>query len=347
MAELNRKQHEKNYKKHKRVSYAKYGYFFLIPFVVVFLIFQFIPLLTTFIYGFNTYFQDGLTTVGPTFSGFKNFVDILGSATNYAFWKYLGNTFIIWIIGFIPQVICSLLLAIWFTSERLKLKCIRFFQTVTYRPNLVMAAAFGYRFLQFFSQGGPVNQILQALHIVDTPVRFRESATWERVIIALINFLRWFGNTSILLMSGIRGIDESVFESARLDGASSTKIFWKITLPLLMPIFVYFLITSRIGGIQLFDAAQIFTSGTGGANLKCRTIRMYLFQLVQIKKDYGQAGAVSIRLFLITGLLSLFVFKTRVPHNNQAKEEKKANRKRRRFVQAAKKLETGKGGQAE
>lgn len=326
---------KRNGKKHKRISYARYGYRFLLPFALVFLVFQFIPLITTFIYGFCNYYEDGLNTVGPSFAGFDRFKVILGPDSN--FWKYRGNTRIIWIIGFLPQVICSLLLALFFTSERLKLKGKRFFQTVTYRPNLVMASAFGYMFLQFFSQGGPVNQILQAMKIVSTPVIFRESAAWQRVIIALINFLMWFGNTSILLRSGIMGIDESLFESARLDGASSFRIFWKITLPLLRPIFVYFLITSMIGGIQLFDAAQIFTSGTGGVQAKSRTIRMYLFNLVQQKHNYGEAGAVSIRLFVITGLLSLIVFKFRVPHQNSEKREKRSKNKRLRFEAKAEK----------
>lgn len=315
--------------KHKMISYAKYGYLFLIPFTLVFLVFQFYPLIRTFYYSVFKYYYAGLDMVGPEFVGFANFVKLLSPGSDM--WKYLGNTLIIWIIGFVPQCIVSLLLAIWFTDERLKLKGIKFFQTVTYMPNLVMAAAFGYMFQMFVAQGGPFNQLLQAMKIISDPIYFKESVGWTRVIIAFINFLMWFGNTSILLMSGIMGIDESVFESARLDGANAWKVFWKITMPLLAPIFVYFLITSMIGGIQLFDAAQMFTTGTGGTQLCAKTIIMYLYDLVKQKENYGEAGALSVILFVITGLLSLLVFKTMVPKNNAKKDEMSAKKKRLRY----------------
>ncbi len=334
-------------KKHKMISYAKYGYLFLIPFVVIFLIFQFYPLLRTFYYSVFKYYVSNTDghTVGPTFIGFQNFAKLLQPGSKM--WQYLGNTMIIWILGFVPQCICSLLLAIWFTDERLKLKGIKFFQTVTYMPNLVMAAAFGYMFQMFFSSSGPVNLILESLHLLPegTPIMFKNSVWWTRVIIAFINFLMWFGNTSILLMSGIMGIDESVFESARLDGASSWKIFWKITMPLLTPIFVYFFITSMIGGIQLFDAAQMFTQGKGGTQQCAKTIIMYLYDLVNSKQNYGEAGALSAILFVITGVLSLIVFKVMVPKDNAKKAEIKAKKKRERFVRAGLK-ELGEGNPA-
>ncbi len=248
------------------------------------------------------------------------------------FWKYLGNTMIIWIIGFIPQIIVSLLLAIWFTDSRLKIKCSQFFKAITYMPNLVMASAFGMMFLMMFGQNGPINQILISLGILDSAYVFTNSAWWVRIIIAGINWLMWFGNTTILLMSGIMGIDESIFESARLDGASASRTFWQITMPLLMPIFVYVLITSLIGGLQLFDAAQIFTESTGGPDASSYTIIMYLFSLVTNSHDYGMAGAVSVIIFIFTGVLSLVVFKTLVPNYKAAKAEAKSYRKRQRWL---------------
>lgn len=319
----------KEYKKHRRISYAKYGYLFLIPFFVVFFVFQLIPLFQTFYYSFFRYFQNGLDIVGPTFKGFDNYVKLF---TGQQMWKYLGNTLLIWIIGFVPQMIVSLLLAIWFTDSRLKLHCIKFFQTVTYMPNLVMAAAFGYMFNMLFAQSGPVNQILAQFGWIKEPVQFTSSVWWVRCIIAFINFLMWFGNTSILLMSGIMGIDESVFESARLDGANSHTVFWKITFPLLTPIFVYFVITSMIGGIQLFDAAQVFTLSKGGPDKTSMTIMMYLYTLITSSKNYGLAGALSVILFLVTGILSLIVFKTMVPNDNPVRSERRAKAARLRYV---------------
>ena len=322
--------HAKQYKKHRRISYAKYGYLFLIPFFLVFILFQLTPLLQTFYYSLFRYFQNGLDVVGPTFKGFDNFKKLF---TDGQMWKYMGNTMLIWIIGFIPQMIVSLLLAIWFTDSRLKIHGTKFFQTVTYMPNLVMAAAFGYMFNMLFAQGGPVNQILAQCGWTSEPVQFTSSIWWVRVIIAFINFLMWFGNTSILLMSGIMGIDESVFESARLDGANSHTVFWKITFPLLTPIFVYFVITSMIGGIQLFDAAQVFTLSKGGPDKTSMTIMMYLYTLITSSKNYGLAGALSVVLFVITGVLSLIVFKTMVPSNNPVRSERRAKAARLRYVE--------------
>ncbi|MDD6240403.1 MAG: sugar ABC transporter permease [Eubacteriales bacterium] len=319
----------KNYKKHRRISYAKYGYLFLIPFFVAFIIFQLIPLFQTFYYSFFRYERNGIDMIGPIFKGWRNYKLLF---TGGEMWKYLGNTLIIWIVGFLPQMVVSLLLAIWFTDSRLKLHGTKFFQTVTYMPNLVMAAAFGYMFNMFFSQGGPVNQILMSCHWIDSPYLFKDSVWWVRCIIAFINFLMWFGNTSILLMSGIMGIDESVFESSRLDGANSHTVFWKITFPLLTPIFVYFVITSMIGGIQLFDAAQVFTLSNGGPDKTSMTIMMYLYTLITSSQNYGLAGALSVLLFLITGILSLIVFKTMVPNNNPIRSERRAQKARLRYV---------------
>ena len=325
-----------NKKRHKMVSYSKYGYIFLIPFFLIFAVFSFYPLIQTIVFSFTKYYYSngGITKVGPEFNGFDNYYYLLFDKENNVFtFKYFGNTLLIWICGFIPQIIASLLLAIWFTDARLKLKFSGFFKAVMYMPNLVMASAFGMLFLMLFSLTGPINQMLEAAGA--SPVKFLESAGWTRGIIAFINWLMWFGNTTILLMSGIMGIDESIFESARLDGSSGTKTFWHITFPLLLPIFVYVLITSLIGGIQLFDVAQIFTASKGGPNQSAMTIMMYLYRLITSSKNYGVAGAVSVILFVMTSILSIIIFKVMIPTNNVVKQEARAYRARMRWLKNA------------
>ena len=123
-----------------------------------------------------------------------------------------------------------------------------------------------------------------------------------------MNFLMWFGNTTILLMAGMMGIDGSVFESAEVDGATQTQIFFKITLPLLRPILVYVMVTSLIGGIQMFDVPQILTNGTGDPVQSSMTLIMYLNKHLY-SKNFGMGGALSVFLFVITAILSLIVFK--------------------------------------
>jgi len=311
----------------KNISYDKWGYFFLVPFFVIFLIFQLIPLFQTIYYSFfEYYYKLGLFPVGPTWNNIQNYVILLQNVT---FWKYLGNTMILWIMGAIPQFSFALLFAVWFTDQRLKLKGTSFFKAVVYMPNLIMAAAFGYLFFMLLDTNGPITMLCASL---GWTVNFRESVWLVRLVIALINVLMWTGNTCILLMSGIMGIDESIFESARLDGAGSWRTFTKVTIPLLMPIFVYVLITSMIGGIQLFDAAQIYTQTTGGPDLTSNTIMMYLYNLINFSHNYGIAGALSVVLFIITGILSIVVFRTLTPTYNALKAEKHARNKRNNWI---------------
>ena len=104
------------------------------------------------------------------------------------------------------------------------------------------------------------------------------------------------------------GIDTSLFEAAEVDGATSTQVFFKITLPLLRPILVYVIITSLIGGLQLFDVPQILTNGTGDPMRSTMTLIMYLNKHL-FSKNYGMAGALSVVLFILTTVLSLIVFK--------------------------------------
>ena len=299
--------------KTKSVSYAKWGYIFLIPFFVAYLLFTLYPQLKTIYYSFCTYFKEGLTTYGPEFCGFDNFKELFEPDLNNVvmIWKCLGNTIIMWVLGAVVQLGFSLLLALFFTSTRLNLKCSGFFKSVFYMPNLIMASAFSFLFYAIFNTVGPVNQILQGLGWTTENIDFISTYTWStRGLVAFMNFLMWFGNTTILLMAGIMGIDESLFESARVDGASSTRVFFDITLPLLKPIIVYVLITSMIGGLQMFDVPQVLTSGDGVPNKTTKTIVMYLNESLGSSKNYGRAGAIAVVLFIITGLLSIIVFKS-------------------------------------
>ena len=209
---------------------------------------------------------------------------------------------------FVPQILLSLLLGAWFSDVSLRLRGSRFFKTVIYLPNLIMASAFAMLFFTLFSDSGPVNSLLMQIGFIDSPYSFLSSVGSTRGLIALMNCLMWFGNTTILLMAGMMGIDTSLFEAAEVDGATSTQVFFRITLPLLRPILVYVMITSLIGGLQLFDVPQILTNGTGDPVRSSMTLIMFLNKHLY-SKNYGMSGALSVILFIITGILSLVVFK--------------------------------------
>lgn len=286
-------------------SFNKWGYIFLIPFAVVFIIFQLVPLVSTIYNSLFENYMSGLKHVGPNFVGLANFAKLF---TGGDFLKYFKNTMIMWVLGFVPQILVSLLLGAWFTDPSLRLKGQRFFKTVIYLPNLIMASAFAMLFFTLFADSGPVNSILVGLGIFKTPFKFMSNVWSVRGLVALMNFLMWFGNTTILLMAGMMGIDTSLFEAAEVDGATSTQIFFTITLPLLRPILIYVMITSLIGGLQMFDVPQILTNGTGDPVRTSMTLIMYLNKHLY-SKNYGMAGALSVILLIITGILSMIIFK--------------------------------------
>ena len=291
--------------KKSAVSYNKWGYIFLIPFVLVFTVFQLIPLVTTIYNSFFENYMSGLKQIGPNFVGLENFKTII---QNGDLITYASNTAIMWVLGFVPQILVSLILAAWFSDHTLKLKCQRFFKTVIYLPNLIMASAFSMLFFTLFSTIGPVNGILVQMGVLSEPFQFLGNITAARSLVAFMNFVMWFGNTTILLMAGMMGIDTSLYEAAEVDGATSTQRFFKITLPLLRPILVYVMITSLIGGLQMFDVPQILTNATGDPMRKTMTLIMYLNKHL-FSKNYGLGGALSVVLLIVTAILSVIVFK--------------------------------------
>jgi multiple sugar transport system permease protein len=313
-------------KRIKSVSYAKWGYFFIAPFFLVYLIFHLIPLGSTIYNSFFENFRSGLTQVGPTFIGLQNYVTLF---QNGELPKYALNTLIIWMMGFVPQIVVAMLLAVWFTSYRLKLKGQRFFKTVIYMPNLIMASAFAMLFFLLFSAVGPVNQLLQETGIISEPLRMVESTALTRGLVALMNFLMWFGNTTIVLMAGIMGIDQSMFDAAQVDGAKPRQVFYRVTLPMLKPIVLYVVITCLIGGIQMFDVPQVLTNFTGEPNRTVMTLVMYLNKHLQ-SKNLGMGGAVSVLIFLVTAVLSVIVYQS------MTKDMREANKLRKQRAHAEK-----------
>lgn len=307
-------------KKKGSISYAKWGYIFIAPFFLIFAVFQLIPLASTIYYSFFEYYRSGLKIIGPNFVGLKNYVTLF--ATDLP--KYFSNTLLLWIIGFIPQIAISLLLAAWFTDLRLKLKGQTFFKTVIYMPNLIMASAFAMLFFALFSDNGPVNAALMGMGILKQPFSFLNTVWGNRGLIGLMNFLMWFGNTTIMLMAAIMGVDPTLYEAAELDGCTPNQMFWKITIPLIRPILVYVMITSMIGGLQMFDVPQILTNGKGGPDRTSTTMIMYLNNHL-FSKNYGMAGAVSVVLFLVCAVLCVVVYMSLTREDDgRSKAERKA-----------------------
>ena len=195
-----------------------------------------------------------------------------------------------------------------------------------------MASAFAMLFFALFSTSGPVNNILQMLGFTDKAIDFMGTPTGTRILIGLMNFLMWFGNTTIMLMAAIMGISPDVFEAASIDGSTPRQSFFYITLPLIRPILTYTLITSLIGGLQMFDVPQILTNGMGNPNRTSYTLIMWLNNLLRAP-DYGRAGALSVYLFIVSGILCLVVYRmVNSEEISEAKALKKAKKNEKRGV---------------
>ncbi len=314
--------------KRKTVEYSKWGYIFILPFFVSFFIFSLIPLVDTIRYSFYEYYRSGLKQIGPNFIGLENYISLLKSDML----KYAGNTMILWIIGFIPQIVIALLLASWFVDVRLKIRGQQFFKVVIYLPNLIMASAFAMLFFTLFSNNGPVNSILMSMGLTKEPIDFMRTAFGTRSLVGVMNFLMWFGNSTIMLMAAIMGISPDIFEASEIDGCNSIQRFFRITLPMIRPILAYTLITAIIGGLQMFDVPQILTNGQGSPDRTSTTLIMFLNNHLK-SKNYGMAGALSVYLFIVSGILCFIVY--RITNDNDddgskaaARKQKKAERRR-------------------
>ena len=308
-------------KKRKKVDYSKWGYIFILPFFVSFFIFSLIPLVDTIRYSFFEYYRSGLKQIGPNFVGLENYVSLLKSDML----KYAANTLILWIIGFIPQIVIALLLASWFVDVRLKIRGQQFFKVVIYLPNLIMASAFAMLFFALFSNKGPVNSILLSIGLTKEPIDFMRTAFGTRALVGVMNFLMWFGNSTIMLMAAIMGISPDIFEASEIDGCNSIQRFFLITLPMIRPILAYTLITAIIGGLQMFDVPQILTNGQGSPDRTSTTLIMFLNNHLK-SKNYGMAGALSVYLFIVSGILCFIVY--RITNDNDDDGSKAAAKKK-------------------
>ena len=311
--------------KRKSVSYAKWGYIFLIPFFVVYCIFSLYPLIQTFYYSFTDYVIDqgniggGWTRkaveVVPEWCGFKNYSTIFSSGSD--FFQVIWNTVIMWLVGFIPQIFFSLILAVWFTDLNLKLKAQGFFKTVIYLPNVIMASAIAFLFYNLCSKGGAIYDLFGT--------ELLKTAWGARGVVGFINFVLWYGNTTILLMAAIMGVDPSLYESAQIDGATSTDIFWKITIPLIRPILSFVLITSLIGGLQMYDVPSLLTNDNGNPMIDGKPVLKTIVMIIQTNKngDIGKASALSVLIFVLTLVIGLAMMLTS-EDNDKKKKKKKA-----------------------
>jgi multiple sugar transport system permease protein len=290
----------------KNVSYSKYGYLFSLPFILAFLVFSLYPILYTAVIGFTD--LKGIIPKPIHFldNPFQNFKYLI--LENVSFRKSLANTAMIWVVNFIPQIVLALLLTAWFTNRRLNVRGQGAFKMLLYMPNIITASTIAVLFNSLFAYPmGPVNSLFHMLGLSDAPIYFLQDKTTARGIVAFIQFWMWYGNTMIVLIAGVTGINPALFEAAAIDGASGVQTFFRITLPSLRTILLFTLITSLIGGLQMFDIPQLFLNG--GPDDATLTMSVFIYgQAFRGSYSYNLAAAASMIMFLIAAVLSALLF---------------------------------------
>lgn len=310
----------------KGVSYAKYGYYFTLPFLITFLVFSLYPTLYTMFIGFTD--MKGVIPNTPQIldNPFQNYQDLIFD--NRTFVNSLKNTGLLWILNFIPQIVLALLLTAWFTNTSLKIRGQGAFKVMLYMPNIITAGTIAVLFNALFAYPmGPINNLLESLGWIDSPVQFLQDKETARGIIAFIQFWMWYGNTMIVLIAGVMGINPALYEAATIDGANSVQTFFKITLPSLKTILIYVFITSLIGGLQMFDIPQLFLAG--GPDNSTQTASVFIYnQAFRGAYLHNKAAAASMIVFLIALVVSIaFFYLMRDKDAIAAKKAEKAHRK--------------------
>lgn len=222
------------------------------------------------------------------------------------FMKSLGNTFIYFLIQVPIMLILALILASMLNNKDLKFK--GFFRTAIFLPCATSLVSYAIIFRSLFSTDGFVNTILMKLGILDAPFAFLTNTASARAIIILALVWRWTGYNMVFYLSGLQNIEYSVYEAAKIDGASPMQSFFHITVPLLKPTILLTAIMSTNGTLQLFDESVNLTNG-GPANTSI-TMSHYIYDVTfKYVPNFGYSCAMSILILVLVGTLAFIQMK--------------------------------------
>ena len=297
----------------------KHAYFFILPFVIGFLVFSLWPMIRSISLSFtNDNFRNvfGKGELEP-FTIWSNYKFVLGDAE---YWHCYFNTIVIFVMNFIPQIVSALFFAVLFTSRRIRVYGKKVFQFIYFLPNILTATTVAALFIILFRfsgevDGQPVGGQIYLWLVgmgMDPDFHLLQNAWTVRIIVAFIQFWMWFGNSMIVYISGIKAISNDVFEAAELDGASNFRVFVSITLPILKPIMLYSLITSIIGGLQMFDIPYMIIGeqfkSIIGTTWPTKTVTIYIYEFMKDNHDYSIASAASVILFFFSLIISFVMY---------------------------------------
>lgn len=292
-------------------------YLFISPFFLLFILVGLFPLAYTAVVSVNEW---GLIAGRQEFVGLQNYIDVLGQ-TN--FWKATRNTFSIFLISSIPQVLMAITIAA-VLDQNIRAKT--FWRMGVLLPYVVAPVAVALIFSRLFAdQSGMINELLGFVGV--EPIRWHAEVLPSHIAIATMVNFRWTGYNTLIFLAAMQAIPRDVYEAAIIDGASRMRTFFSVTVPMLRPTIIFVIITATIGGLQIFDEPRMFDqAGQGGSDKQWLTLTMYLYELGWgPQQDFGRASAVAWILFLIiiaVGLVN-FMITRRIATSGSAKGGKK------------------------
>jgi len=233
------------------------------------------------------------------FIGFANYADILQDPM---FWNALWNTFSIFLLSSVPQVIMATILAALLDQA---LRASTFWRMGALLPYIVAPVAVAVVFGQIFSEhSGPVAGLLEAFGL--DPIRWGYDVLPSHVAIASMVNWRWTGYNALILLAAMQAIPRELYEATAIDGAGPVRRFFSITIPSIRPTLIFVIITSTIGGLQIFTEPKLFDpASNGGSNRQFQTIVLFLYELAFPRRDFGRAAATAWILFVIIVLIGI------------------------------------------
>ena len=273
------------------------GWTFIAPALVLLGVFMLYPI----IWSLWMSFQVGK---GMNFS-FGGFANIVRLTKDPIFIRALVNTLTFLVVQVPIMIVLALLAAVALNDPKLRFR--GFFRTAIFLPCVTSLIAYSTLFKSMFATDGIVNKMLMAAWIIQEPIHWLQDPFWAKVLIIIAITWRWTGYNMVFYLAALQNVDRSIYEAARIDGASGWDRFRYITVPMLKPVILFTTIVSTIGTLQLFDEVNNIT--VGGPSDATLTLSLYIYNLTfKFMPSFGYSATVSWVIVLLVAVLSFLQF---------------------------------------
>lgn len=301
-----------------RVDVKASPYLYISPFFLLFALVGLFPLIYTFVVSL---FEWDLLKGQGDFVGLGNFTEVLGDAF---FWNSIRNTVSIFLLSAIPQLAMALLIAALLDRG---LRAPTIWRMSVLLPYVVTPVAAALIFSSVFNEAdGLVNNLLNLIGIPDQAWK-HDTLLSHLAIASMVNW-RWTGYNALILLAAMQAVPKDLYESAAIDGAGAARRFFSITIPSIRPTLIFVVITSTIGGLQIFTEPRLFdvsnAGGIGGSDRQFQTTVLYMWELAFFRRDFGEASAVAWLLFLLIVAFGLvnFVISRRIANTGAPRKRR-------------------------